>query len=77
MVIHFCYVIFGHHSSGIFRTAQPHRFSTFKSRFSTISQRSIRKPCGLLSDRMTSRKKPCVTRSRVTTLVVRVIRIVP
>jgi hypothetical protein len=44
-----------------------HRFSVFRSLFSIVFHRSIRKPCGLLSDRVTGRSQPSVIRSRVST----------
>jgi len=43
--------------------------AVFRSRFSIVFQRSIRKPCGLLSLRETLRRLPSVSRLRVVMLV--------
>ena len=53
-------------------------FLFFMSLFSIVFQRSIRNPCGLLSDRVTARSQPSADQvPRVTTTGGRVIRSVP
>lgn len=51
-------------------------FYVLISLLSTVSHFSIRKPCGLLSDRETVRRNPCVTKFLVTILFGRIILIV-
>lgn len=53
---------------------EPHGLASFScsSLFSSVSQRSIRNPCGLLSLRLTLRTRPLVTRLRVVTDVLRI-----